>query len=107
MSTSEAPNLKYVYGVVRARGAASVRSEGVAGGPVTMVAENGLAALTSDVPGSELRSGREELTTHARILEQALEGGVVLPMRFGIVMEGEDSVRRDLLERHHDELLAQ
>jgi len=107
MSTSEAPNLKYVYGVVRARGAASVRSEGVAGGPVALVAENGLAALTSDVPGSELRSGREELTTHARILEQALEGGVVLPMRFGIVMEGEDSVRRDLLERHHDELLAQ
>jgi hypothetical protein len=107
MSTSEAPNLKYVYGVVPAREEPHVRTEGVAGGPVTLVAEDRLAALTSDVPGTELRSGREELTTHARILEEALEGGVVLPMRFGIVMEGEESVRRDLLARHHDELLAQ
>jgi Gas vesicle synthesis protein GvpL/GvpF len=107
MSTSEGPNLKYVYGVVRAREEPTVRAEGVAGGSVTLVTEDGLAALTSEVPGTELRSGREELTTHARILEEALEGGVVLPMRFGIVMEDEDSVRRDLLERHHDELLAQ
>src|SRR5215210_2789143 len=43
-----------------------VRAEGVAGGPVALVAGDGLAALTSDVPGMELRSGREELTTHAR-----------------------------------------
>jgi len=106
-SSEEQANLKYVYGVVRARDDAGVRAEGVAGGPVNLVSENGLGALTSDVPGTELRSGRDELTTHARILEEALEGGVVLPMRFGIVMEDEESVRRDLLTRHHDELAAQ
>jgi len=107
MSTPEAAALKYVYGVVRATDGPRVRAEGVAGGPVALVAGDGLAALTSDVPGMELRSGREELTTHARVLEEALEGGVVLPMRFGIVMESEESVRRDLLARHRDELAAQ
>jgi hypothetical protein len=99
--------LKYVYGVVRASDDPRVRSEGVAGGPVTTIAAAGVAALTSEVPDDELRAGREELTTHARVLEEALEGGVVLPMRFGMVMESEDSVRTDLLERHRDELLGQ
>jgi len=102
----EAP-LKYLYGVVRAPGESRVRSEGVAGGPVGAVVEGEVAALTSDVPDEELRAGREELKGHARVLEEALEGGVVLPMRFGIVMESEESVRRDLLERHGEDLLAQ
>jgi hypothetical protein len=107
MSTPEASELRYVYGVVRAGEEPRVRAEGIAGGPVITIAEDGLAALASEVPDTELRSGREELTTHARILEEALEGGVVLPMRFGIVMESEESVRRDLLERHREELAAQ
>ncbi len=107
MSASEAAPLKYIYGIVRAAGGPPVRSDGVAGGPVTAVADGEVAALTSEVPDDELRAGREELSTHARVLEQALEGGVVLPMRFGVVMESEESVRRDLLERHREELLAQ
>ena len=37
--------------------------------------------------------------THARVLEQALGRGTVLPMRFGVVMEGPDEVRRRVLER--------
>lgn len=107
MSTAEEAPLQYVYGVVRASKDPRVRSEGVAGGPVGAVAAEQIAALTSEVPDEELRAGREELTTHARVLEEALEGGVLLPMRFGVVMESEESVRRDLLERHRDELLAQ
>ncbi len=107
MSTTEAVPLKYIYGVVRTSDGSRVRSEGVAGGPVSAVTGDGVAALTSEVPGEELRAGRDELTTHARVLEEALEEGVVLPMRFGVVMESEESVRRDLLARHREELLAQ
>src|SRR3712207_9260252 len=103
MSTPEASELRYVYGVVRAGEAPRVRADGIAGGPVTMIAEDGLAALTSEVPGTELRSGREELTTHARILQEALDGRVLLPMRSGIVMASTESVRRDPPDRHHDE----
>ncbi len=107
MSASEAAPLKYIYGIVRAAGGPPVRSDGVAGGPVTAVADGEVAALTSEVPDDELRAGREELSTHARVLEEALEAGVVLPMRFGVVMESEDSVRRDLLRRHGEDLTDQ
>jgi Gas vesicle synthesis protein GvpL/GvpF len=107
VSSTEPTPLKYIYGVVRAPAESRVRSDGVAGGPVGAVVEGQVAALTSDVPDEELRAGRDELKGHARVLEEALEGGVVLPMRFGVVMESEDSVRHDLLERHGDDLLAQ
>lgn len=107
MSAPDAVPLKYVYGVVRTSEESRVRSEGVAGGPVSAIADGEVAALTSEVPNDELRAGREELTSHARVLEEALEGGCVLPMRFGVVMVDEESVRRDLLGRHRENLLAQ
>lgn len=45
---------------------------------------------------------------HAQVLEEALQAaGVVLPMRFGVVMPSEDSVRRQLLDEHRAELEAQ
>ena len=50
--------------------------------------------------------GREAMTTHARVLEAAHSLGTVLPMRFGVVMDGEDEVTHSLLEAHHDELLS-
>jgi hypothetical protein len=98
---------KYVYGVVRGKGRAKPKGKGIAGKPLKVVASNGLGALTSDVPGEELEAGREELLTHSRVLEQALGDGVVLPMRFGVVMPDEDTVRAELLDAHREALEAQ
>jgi hypothetical protein len=98
---------KYVYGVVRAKGRSKRAGKGIGGEPLRVIAADGLGALTSDVPGEELEAGREELLTHSRVLEQALEAGVVLPMRFGVVMPDEDTVRAELLDAHRDELEAQ
>ncbi len=97
---------KYVYGIVRASATPPGRS-GIGGAAVEMIASNGMAAIVSDVVGDELEAGREELIVHARVLEEALESGVVLPMRFGAVMADADAVRHELLERHHEELLRQ
>jgi len=44
---------------------------------------------------------------HSRVLERALERGVVLPMRFGVVMPDDDTVRTALLDAHRDALEAQ
>ena len=66
-----------------------------------------VAALVSRVPGEELEAGREELLTHSRVLEEALGQGVVLPMKFGVVMPSDEVVRKELLEAHHDELMRQ
>jgi hypothetical protein len=98
---------KYVYGVIRANGGPKPKGKGIAGKPLRIVAANGLGALTSDVPAGDLEAGREELMTHSQVLEGALEKGVVLPMRFGVVMPDEDTVRSELLDAHREELEAQ
>lgn len=98
---------KYVYGVVRAEGGAGPELEGMHGEPVSRVSSEGVAALTSDVPEEFLEAGREELLTHSRVLEQALESGTVLPMRFGVVLPDEQAVRDELLAPHSEELEAQ
>lgn len=98
---------KYVYGVVRASDGSRRQLEGMNGEPVSLVSAGDLAALTSDVPEGFLEAGREELLTHSRVLEQALEQGTVLPMRFGVVLPDEQAVREELLVPHGEELEAQ
>lgn len=101
------PAYRYVYGVMPASAVADVDETGIGGRPLYGVVIGDIAALVSEIPELEPVAGREELRIHARVLEQALEHGTVLPMRFGVVMASEEAVRRDLLERHADELTAQ
>ncbi|MHB8658893.1 MAG: GvpL/GvpF family gas vesicle protein [Solirubrobacteraceae bacterium] len=96
----------YVYGVLSAE-VEPPEIEGIGGAPLQEVRSEGLAALVSDLGEHELALGREEMTTHARVLERALERGTVLPMRFGVVMDGEEAVRRALLDAHRTELAGQ
>jgi hypothetical protein len=97
----------YVYGVVRARSKSSAKLKGINGKPLRLVTSGGLGALTSEVPDGPLEAGREELLAHSRVLEHAISRGVVLPMRFGVVMATDSSVRQDLLEAHGEELERQ
>ncbi len=98
----------YVYGVGRPNDDRPRSITGIGGAALHEVTHEGLAALVSDLPDDgELHFGREELAAHARVLEQALGTGTVLPMRFGVVMENEDDVRARILEAHHDELAQQ
>jgi hypothetical protein len=102
--TAEQP--RYVYGVVRRDGAAP-KVEGIAGAPLELIALGEVAALTSVAPGEHLEAGREELITHSRVLEAALEKGTVLPMRFGVVLPDAEALRERLLDEHQDELVGQ
>lgn len=97
----------YVYGIVEDT-AAAPRSKGIRDAPLDVVRGAGAAALVSELDsGDRLMFGRDELLVHARVLEEALGHGTVLPMRFGVVLESSDSVRRDLLEAHADEVVRQ
>jgi gas vesicle protein GvpL/GvpF len=98
---------KYVYGVVRTQARAKPRGKGIDGKPLRMIAANGIGALISDVPDAPLEAGRDELLTHARVLEGALAKGAVLPMQFGVVMPDDEAVRDELLAAHRDQLEAQ
>jgi hypothetical protein len=105
--SSRAGSQKYVYGITRTTPKSKSFGKGINGKAVRVVAVNGLAALTSDVPPGTLAAGREELMSHARVLERALAKGTVLPMRFGVVMPDDAAVRTQLLEPHRADLDAQ
>ncbi len=97
---------QYVYGIVEAT-ATAPRGRGIAGAPLRLIIGDGAAALVSEIDGTSVRLGREEILVHARVLERALKRGVVLPMRFGVVMSGPDEVHSRLLNEHGPDLSAQ
>jgi len=107
MARAGGKTAKYVYGVIRARSKSSPKLKGINGKPLRSITSGDLGALTSEVPDGPVDAGREELMAHSRVLEQAIRRGVVLPMRFGVVMPTESSVRRDLLDAHREELERQ
>jgi hypothetical protein len=91
----------YVYGIVRAGASldALERDDGLP--PVRLVEAGDVAALVSDSPE---RATRDSVLGHGRVLEAALEGSPVVPLRYGMVVTDEDAVRSEILEAHHDEL---
>lgn len=97
---------KYVYGIV-SDDAAAPSAQGIAGAPVHTIAGKGAVAVVSDVPAGELQFGRDEVLVHAEVLAETLSRGTVLPMRFGVVLEGSEEVRERLLDPHATELRDQ
>jgi hypothetical protein len=97
---------EYVYGIVEAS-APEPSGTGIRNAPLRLIPGETAAALVSDLEGEELKFGREEAMTHARVLEEALSRGTVLPMRFGVVVAGPDEVRERILDGHGAELAAQ
>jgi Gas vesicle synthesis protein GvpL/GvpF len=96
----------YVYGVMSAE-TSPPQLAGINGAPLQSVTSHGITALVSGLDDQELALGRQEITLHERILEETLTHGTVLPMRFGVVMEGDSAVKDRLLDAHHAELERQ
>ena len=97
----------YVYGIIPAADAAQWPETPGLGEPtatVRTVAEDGMAALVSDLPPDHTPGRPEDVEAHRRVLAQAIERGTAVPMRFGIVMDGDEAVRERLLARHASEL---
>jgi hypothetical protein len=93
----------YCYGVVASRDAQKQRGGGLDGHPVTTIVHDDLAALVSEAPGS-VRAKRRDLLAHFDVLGAAFEQGTVLPARFGIVFDDEESLVHEFLAPRHDEL---
>jgi hypothetical protein len=94
----------YVYGVIPA--ADADEWPGVPGidGPVRAITEGDLAALVSPLSPDHVPGTRDDIEQHRRVLSQASANATAVPMRFGIVMDDEETVRRQLLSEHADEL---
>jgi Gas vesicle synthesis protein GvpL/GvpF len=104
----DAATATYVYGVVPKSSARPLSARGVQGAGVATVERHGLAALTSAVQSTTLDA--RDLRAHWRVLDEAFGHGVVLPMRFGTIVESEEAVRREVLDPnagHFSDLMEQ
>jgi hypothetical protein len=94
----------YLYGVTRPRELTKrLAEEGI-----FLVADKGRAAIVSDVDDGPVEANRRNLLAHADIVEQLHEEAIVLPARFGHVLESRDEALEllalpeieQLLDRH-------
>ncbi|MGC3001447.1 GvpL/GvpF family gas vesicle protein [Streptomyces sp. G35A] len=91
----------YVYGITAASHPSLPEGMGGVGDPprpVRILRQGELAAVVSDAPEG-LRPKRRELLAHQNVLSEIGAAGCVLPMRFGSVAPGDDSVTGVLAER--------
>ena len=101
MTTRASANGKlYLYGITPANPAATYGAIGLDDGAVYAVTTAHLSALVSRVP-QRPRPERRHLAAHQEVLKQAGSATTVLPMTFGLVVEGPEAVRRILSENQH------
>ncbi|HEX5939298.1 MAG TPA: GvpL/GvpF family gas vesicle protein [Dehalococcoidia bacterium] len=87
----------HVYGVVPA---ATPLPDGLHGrqeARLRLVVHGDIAAIASEVE-ADARVRRDDLLAHARVLETLAEGVTVLPMQFGVIVENDEEVARNILE---------
>jgi hypothetical protein len=87
----------HIYGVVSASAELPGGLRGRREAPVQLVVNGDLAAVVSDVE-ADTRIQRDDLLAHARVLESLIEDVTVLPMRFGVIVETDEEVARNVLQ---------
>ncbi|WEH38171.1 GvpL/GvpF family gas vesicle protein [Streptomyces sp. NBC_01218] len=87
----------YVYGVVRHTTAVPIGLSGVGTPParLTSIGRGAVRAVVSEAP-ARLRARRRDLMAHQELLVRLSEVDSVLPMRFGMVATGEQTVLQQL-----------
>jgi hypothetical protein len=80
----------YVYGVAPA-GVRAPRAEGVDGAEVRLLTSSGLSAAVSAAPEG-IRARRRHLLAHQAVLAELARQGPVLPMRFAVTAQDEETL---------------
>ena len=93
----------YLYGVTRPREIA----ERLADQGITLVEADGRAAIVSELEEGPVEATRRNLLAHADVVEQLHEEAVVLPARFGHVLESREEVFELLALPEIERLLQQ
>jgi hypothetical protein len=96
----------YLYGVTRPRELPARLGER----GIFLVEDDGRAAIVSELDAAPVQANRRNLLAHADTVEDLHEQAVVLPTRFGTVLDDHDAAREllalpeleELLERHRE-----
>lgn len=92
---------QYLYAIVEGPGRRNPQGAGLGERPVVLIPARGLAALASESPLCPYAADACNASRHAAVVEEAMRGGPVLPVRFGAVLRGREAVVA-LLEAQHD-----
>jgi Gas vesicle synthesis protein GvpL/GvpF len=96
--------LIYVYAITEPAEMPPVPEQrGLGGARVRVLVCDGLAAVFSRHRTLQPRPSPAVLWSHEAVVQRLMTRGAVLPLRFGTMLEGEESLRTILVERH-DEL---
>ncbi|MSQ33873.1 MAG: hypothetical protein EXR60_05605 [Dehalococcoidia bacterium] len=101
----------YLYGIVASGGTPALACAGVAcagvdgASPVQVVAHQGLDCVVSDYRGEEFAAMPKErlvrsLLAHQQVVERVMQGGSVLPVKFGTLLASRQEVRTALAQGH-------
>ncbi|WP_431683162.1 GvpL/GvpF family gas vesicle protein [Kitasatospora sp. KL5] len=101
----------YVYAITADTHPAQLQEMTGVGSPpeeLRVLAESGLKAVVSEAPEG-LRARRRDLMAHQAVLEQLMDEGAVLPLRFGAVASDEQEVLgvlREQVDSYRERLAA-
>lgn len=88
---------RYLYAIIEGgEDGAKLGLTGMEGAEVYTIGDGKISAVVSDLPDRKVRPERRKLAAHHEILKQLMVDRTVLPMAFGLIADGPESVRRIL-----------
>jgi hypothetical protein len=97
---------KYLYGIIEEPQSRHFDCGGLEGAAVYTLNYRDLAAVVSDTGQAEIDPIRKNVLAHTLVQENILKKYTFIPMSFGVVAAGEDSVR-SLLEKNYTGLVSE
>jgi len=95
---------RYIYAIVSGKISSRNLPKGIKGQSLSAVTVGAVTALVSDVANKKIRPERRNLAAHQNVLKELVSAGTVLPMRFGVIADGDRAVEK--LLREHGERFA-
>lgn len=108
VSTPSQVRGRYLYAIIDGGGEREALGfDGVDGAEVYSMGDGRVSAVVSDLPDRKVRPERRKLAAHHEVLKKLMVDRTVLPMAFGLIADGPESVRRILrlnAPAFHDQL---
>jgi len=90
-------NGRYLYAIIEESVEKTFGSIGMDGSDVYLIVEGKNAAVVSKVPNKKIRPQRKNIAAHHAVLNKIMEETTPLPMAFGIIADGEQAIRKILV----------
>jgi hypothetical protein len=98
---------RYLYAIVdRDSDLPALTFRGLEDAEVYAIEDGQVAAIVSDLPDKKVRPERRRLAAHHEVLRRLMAHHTVLPMAFGLIADGQESVHR-ILRLNRDVFLEQ